>query len=39
VFESLDTATLQKLNGAIGVDGKDAKLVSMDYLKSKGFLK
>jgi len=39
VFESLDTVTLQKLNGSIGVEGKDAKLVSMDYLKSKGFLK
>lgn len=39
VFESLDTATLQQLNGAIGVQGKDAKGVAQDYLKSKGFLK
>ena len=39
VFESLDTATLQQLNGAIGVQGKDAKQVAQDYLKTKGFLK
>lgn len=39
VFESLDTTTLQKLNGEVGLEGKDARSVASDYLKRKGFLR
>ena len=39
VFASLDAPTLQKLNGEISVDGKDAKAVAAAYLKEKGFVK
>ena len=39
VFASLDTATLQKLNAQIAIEGKDAKSVAAEYLKSKGFIK
>ncbi|TDR30500.1 glycine betaine ABC transporter substrate-binding protein OsmF [Hydromonas duriensis] len=39
VFSSLDLKTLQHLNGLVAFEGKDAKLVAADYLKSKGFLK
>lgn len=38
VFASLTTETLQKLNGAVSIDGIDAKTVARDYLTSKGFL-
>ena len=39
VFASLDLKTLQKLNGQIAFEGRDAKTVASDYLKSQGFLK
>jgi len=39
VFASLDAPTLQKLNGEISVDGKDAKAVAAAFLKEKGFVK
>ena len=39
VFASLDTATLQKLNAQIAIEGKDSKAVATEYLKSKGFVK
>lgn len=39
VFASLDSATLQRLNAKIAVEGQDAKQVAADYLKAKGFLK
>ena len=39
VFAKLTAETLQKLNGQIAVDGKDAKTVASDWLKSEGFLK
>ena len=39
VFKTLDAPTLQRLNAKIAVEGQDAKKVSSDYLKSKGFLK
>ena len=39
VFASLDLETLQKLNGQIAFEGRDAKTVASDYLKSQGFLK
>ena len=39
VFTSLDTATLQKLNAQIAIEGKDAKIVATEYLKSKSFIK
>jgi osmoprotectant transport system substrate-binding protein len=38
VFAKLDAPTLQKLNGQIAVDGKDAKTVAKDWLTSEGFL-
>ncbi|MEJ7139424.1 glycine betaine ABC transporter substrate-binding protein OsmF [Amphibiibacter pelophylacis] len=38
VFATLDTQTLQKLNGAVGVEGREASAVVSEYLKSKGFL-
>lgn len=38
VFASLDTSTLQKLNAQIAIEGKDAKAVAAEYLKSKGFV-
>lgn len=38
VFSSLSTSTLQKLNGQITIEGKDAQTVAFDYLKSKGFI-
>jgi osmoprotectant transport system substrate-binding protein len=39
VFERLTLETLQKLNGQIAVDGKDAKTVATDWLRSEGFIK
>jgi osmoprotectant transport system substrate-binding protein len=39
VFAKLDLVTLQKLNGAIAVDGKDARTVARDWLTQQGFLK
>ena len=39
VFASLDLKTLQKLNGQIAFEGRDAKTVASEYLKSNGFLK
>jgi osmoprotectant transport system substrate-binding protein len=39
VFSKLTLETLQKLNGQISVEGKDAKTVAVDWLKSEGFLK
>jgi osmoprotectant transport system substrate-binding protein len=38
VFAKLDLETLQRLNGQIAVDGKDAKAVATDWLTSQGFL-
>lgn len=39
VFEKLDLATLQDLNGRIQVGGEAAKDVAVDWLKTNGFLK
>ncbi len=39
VFRALDGVTLQSLNAQIALEGKDAKKVAADYLKSKGFIK
>lgn len=39
VFKTLDGPTLQRLNAKIAVEGQDAKKVSADYLKAKGFIK
>ena len=39
VFKLLDSATLQGLNAKIQLEGQDAKKVSADYLKAKGFIK
>lgn len=39
VFAKLDLATLQSLNKAVAVDGKDSKTVAADWLKSNGFVK
>jgi osmoprotectant transport system substrate-binding protein len=39
VFAKLDLQTLQTLNKQVAVDGKDAKTVAADWLKSNGFVK
>ncbi len=39
VFEKLDLATLQELNGRIQVGGEAAKDVAVDWLTTNGFLK
>lgn len=39
VFEALDLATLQELNGRVQVAGEAAAAVAEDWLKQKGFLK
>ena len=39
IFAKLDLATLQGLNKTVAVDGKDAKTVASDWLKSNGFVK
>lgn len=39
IFQSLDLVTLQKLNAAIAVEGRNATDVARDYLVKGGFLK
>ncbi|MBI2858477.1 MAG: ABC transporter substrate-binding protein [Chloroflexi bacterium] len=39
VFQSLDLATLQTLNGRIAFEGENAADVARNYLETKGFLK
>ena len=39
VFQSLDGATLQKLNARIAVNGEEGRQVAASYLKSKGYVK
>ena len=39
IFQSLDLATLQKLNSALAVEGRNATDVARDYLTKSGFLK
>ena len=39
VFLKLDLTTLQTLNKAVAVDGKDVKSVAADWLKTNGFVK
>ena len=39
VFLTLDGPTLQKLNASIAIEGRDARKVAGDYLKSKGLIK
>ncbi|MBP4051607.1 ABC transporter substrate-binding protein [Chromobacterium violaceum] len=38
VFQSLDVATLQKLNASIALEGRNARQVAAGYLKRKGFI-
>lgn len=38
VFASLDALTLQKMNAAIAVEGRDAKSVAGEYLKANGLI-
>jgi osmoprotectant transport system substrate-binding protein len=39
VFEKLDLAALQELNGRVQVGGEPAKAVAQDFLKKNGLLK
>ncbi|UXS02853.1 glycine betaine ABC transporter substrate-binding protein OsmF [Agrobacterium tumefaciens] len=39
VFEKLDLATLQELNGRVQVGGEQAKAVAIDFLTKNGFVK
>ena len=39
LFKTLDTATLQRLNAQIALEGQDAKKVAANYLKAKGLIK
>jgi len=39
LFKTLDTATLQRLNAQIALEGQDAKKVAAAHLKAKGLLK
>ncbi len=39
LFKTLDTATLQRLNAQIALEGRDPKQVAAAYLKSSGLLK
>ncbi|MDS7595866.1 glycine betaine ABC transporter substrate-binding protein OsmF [Agrobacterium tumefaciens] len=39
VFEKLDLATLQELNGRVQVGGEQAKTVAVDFLTKNGFIK
>jgi osmoprotectant transport system substrate-binding protein len=39
LFKTLDTATLQRLNAQIALEGQDAKKVAATHLKSSGLLK
>jgi osmoprotectant transport system substrate-binding protein len=38
VMESLDTATLQRLNARVQIDGESPESVAADYLRSRGLL-
>ncbi len=38
VFDRLDIVTLQELNAAVAVEGKDAAAVADDWLRSQGFI-
>lgn len=38
IFEGLDLATVQKLNGRVQVGGEPARAVAESYLRDKGFL-
>ena len=39
LMASFDTATLQRLNARVQVDGESAQSVAEDYLRAKGFVK
>lgn len=39
LFKTLDTATLQRLNAQIALEGRDAKAVAAGHLKSAGLVK
>jgi osmoprotectant transport system substrate-binding protein len=39
IFQSLDLATLRRLNARIVIDGDDAKTVAHEYLATKGLVK
>ncbi|MFN0186004.1 MAG: ABC transporter substrate-binding protein [Aquabacterium sp.] len=39
LFKTLDTATLQRLNAQIALEGREARQVAAAYLKSKGLVK
>jgi osmoprotectant transport system substrate-binding protein len=39
IFEQLDLATVQELNGRVQVGGEPARAVAESFLKTKGFLK
>jgi osmoprotectant transport system substrate-binding protein len=39
LFKTLDTATLQRLNAQIALEGQDAKKVAAAHLKAKGLVK
>ena len=39
LFQSLDGATLQRLNAQIALEGQDAKKVAAAHLKAKGLIK
>lgn len=39
LFKTLDTATLQRLNAQIALEGQDAKKVAANYLKAQGLVK
>jgi osmoprotectant transport system substrate-binding protein len=39
LFKKLDTATLQRLNAQIALEGQDAKKVAATYLKANGLVK
>ncbi len=39
LFKTLDTATLQRLNGQIALEGQDAKKVAANHLKATGLIK
>ena len=39
LMASFDTATLQRLNARVQVDGESAQSVAEDYLRAKGFIK
>jgi osmoprotectant transport system substrate-binding protein len=39
VFDKLDLATLQTLNGRVQIGGEPSKAVAADFLKTSGLLK